>query len=84
MVCNNGTIGHIAKHMKAFTYPIDDAAILLLASDGLGTSWRTEAYPGLLDCHPTLIAGVFFRDFSRGRDDVTVLACRLGHRTAAS
>ena len=80
MVCNNGTIGHIAKHMKAFTYPIGDAAMLLLASDGLGTSWRIDAYPGLLHCHPTLVAGVFFRDFSRGRDDVTVLVCRLDSR----
>ena len=78
MVGNNGTIGHIAKHMKAFTYPLADAAMLILASDGLGTSWRIDAYPGLLSCHPTLLAGVLFRDFTRGRDDVTVLACRIG------
>ena len=78
MIGNNGTIGHIAKHMKAFTYPVGNAAMLILASDGLGTSWRIDAYPGLLSCHPTLLAGVLFRDFSRGRDDVTVVACRIG------
>ena len=78
MVSNNGTIGHIAKYMKAFTYPIGNTVMLVLASDGLGTSWRIDTYPGLLNCHPTLLAGVLFRDFSRGRDDVTVLACRIG------
>lgn len=78
MVCNNGTIGHIAKHMRAFTYPAAGAALLVMASDGLTSGWRLDGYPGLLDCHPTLVAGVLYRDFSRGRDDVTVLACRMG------
>ena len=77
MVSNNGTIGHIAKHMRDFRYPIETAAVMILASDGLGTNWRPDAYPGLLDCHPTLIAGVLYRDFGRARDDVTVLVCRL-------
>ena len=78
MVCNNGTVGHIAKHMRPFTYSAAGAALLVMASDGLTSAWRLDGYPGLLDCHPTLIAGVLYRDFSRGRDDVTVLACRLG------
>jgi hypothetical protein len=26
--------------------------------------------------HPALIAGVLYRDFSRGRDDITVIAAR--------
>jgi hypothetical protein len=26
--------------------------------------------------HPSLVAGVLFRDFNRGRDDVTVVAAR--------
>lgn len=84
MVTNNGTVGHIAKHMREFTYPLANAAMLVMASDGLATSWRMDSYPGLLGCHPTLLAGVLYRDFSRGRDDVTVMACRIDHRMAAS
>jgi hypothetical protein len=45
-------------------------------SDGLLTNWSLDAYPGLLTRHPALIAGVMYRDFRRGRDDVTVLAVR--------
>lgn len=78
LVSHNGTIGHIARHMQDFTYATGDAALLILASDGLATGWRLAAYPGLIGRHPTLIAGVLYRDFSRGRDDVTVLVCRIG------
>jgi hypothetical protein len=48
----------------------------VLHSDGLGTSWTFEKYPGLVACDPALIAGVLYRDFCRRRDDVTVLAFR--------
>lgn len=77
MVSNNGTIGHIARHMRSFTYPIGGCQLIVLASDGLGTNWRMDAYPGLIHHHPALIAGVLYRDFSRGRDDATVLVYRV-------
>ena len=50
--------------------------LVILASDGLSTSWTLDDYPGLSQRHPSLIAGVLYRDFSRGRDDVTVLVGR--------
>jgi hypothetical protein len=50
--------------------------VLVLHSDGLGSSWDFETYPGLIARDPALIAGVLYRDFTRGRDDVTVLAFR--------
>ena len=58
--------------------PLEAGALLVLASVGIGTSWRLDAYPGLSQRHPTLIAGVLLRDFSRGRDDATVLVARIG------
>jgi anti-sigma regulatory factor (Ser/Thr protein kinase) len=76
MVSNNGTIGHIARHMRDFSYPLQPAALIILASDGLATSWSLDGYPGLLQRHPTVIAGVLYRDFTRGRDDVTVFVAR--------
>ena len=78
MVSHNGTVGHVAKRIQAFTYPFDGAPLVVMASDGLATSWKIDAYPGLFRRHPTLIAGVLYRDFSRGRDDVTVLVARAG------
>lgn len=77
MISNNGTIGHIARHMRDFSYPIESSTLVILASDGLGTSWNLASYPGLSTHHPSLIAGVLWRDFSRGRDDVTVLVARV-------
>ncbi len=79
MVSHNGIVGHIAKHMRDFTYPSAGAALMILASDGLATNWRLDSYPGLMAQHPTVIAGVLYRDFSRGRDDVTILVCRLSN-----
>ena len=78
MVSHNGTVGHVARIIRDFTYPVAAGALLVLASDGIGTSWRLDAYPGLSQHHPTLIAGVLLRDFSRGRDDATVLVARIG------
>jgi hypothetical protein len=49
---------------------------LVLHSDGLGTRWNLNAYPGLSAHHPSLIAGVLYRDFKRGTDDVTVLVAK--------
>lgn len=76
MISNNGTVGHIARHMRDFSYPIGGTTLVVLASDGLATSWDLGAYPGLWLRHPTLIAGVLWRDFNRGRDDVTVFVGR--------
>jgi anti-sigma regulatory factor (Ser/Thr protein kinase) len=78
LVSNNGTIGHIARHMRDHSYPVEEPSLLIMASDGLGTSWRLDSYPGLASRHPALIAAVLFRDFNRGRDDVTIFVARLG------
>ena len=43
---------------------------------GLVSRWNLDRYPGLVQRHPSLVAGVLFRDFNRGRDDVTVVAAR--------
>ena len=76
MVSHNGTVGHVAKRVQEFTYPFEGVPLIVLCSDGLGTSWRLDTYPGLAIRHPTLIAGVLYRDFNRARDDATVLVAR--------
>jgi hypothetical protein len=49
---------------------------LVLYSDGLTTHWDLNAYPGLISRHPSLIAGVLYRDFNRGNDDVSVVVVK--------
>jgi anti-sigma regulatory factor (Ser/Thr protein kinase) len=72
----NGTAGHVVHRITEFTYPWTQDALLILHTDGLGGRWDLERYPGLTRHHPSLVAGVLFRDWNRGRDDVTVVAIR--------
>lgn len=76
LVSHNGTVGHAVRKVQEFVYPFPPGALLVLQSDGLATSWRLDQYPGLAFRDPALIAGVLYRDFKRGRDDVTVVAAR--------
>lgn len=78
MVSHNGTVGHQLLKVQEFSYPWPPDALIVLHSDGLGSQWRLDRYPGLVTRHPSLIAGVLYRDFCRGRDDVTVLVLRHG------
>ena len=49
---------------------------MILHSDGIGTRWNLDLYPGLERCHPALVAALLYRDFARQRDDVGVLVVR--------
>jgi anti-sigma regulatory factor (Ser/Thr protein kinase) len=75
-VSHNGTLGHEVRHIREYSYPWPPHALLVMHSDGLGSQWSLDRYPGLQNRHPALIAGVLYRDFNRGRDDVTVLVGR--------
>lgn len=78
MVSYNGTVGHEVRKIQEFVYQWPKGGLLIMHSDGLGTQWRLDRYPGLAAKHPSLIAGVLYRDFNRSRDDVTVLVTREG------
>ena len=81
MVSQNGTAGHSTHRIKEFDYPfpVREPALVILHSDGIGSGWALDRYPGLAAAHPTLIAAVLYRDFNRGRDDATVLVAKVGH-----
>lgn len=76
MVSLNGTAGVEMRKVTEFSYPWPDDALLVLHSDGLGSRWNVEDYPGLYLRHPTVIAAVLYRDHERGRDDVTVVVAK--------
>jgi anti-sigma regulatory factor (Ser/Thr protein kinase) len=77
MVSTNGTAGHTWRAVKEFTYPFAGAEpIVILHSDGIATRWQLDPYPGLARCHASVIAGVLYRDFARGRDDATVVVVK--------
>jgi anti-sigma regulatory factor (Ser/Thr protein kinase) len=77
LVSMNGTVGHSIGRIQQFSYPWEKDASLIMHSDGLGTRWNLENYPGLSSRHPALLAGVLFRDFVRKRDDATIVVSRI-------
>jgi anti-sigma regulatory factor (Ser/Thr protein kinase) len=77
LVSMNGTVGHVVGKIQQFSYPWQPESALIMHSDGLATRWNIEQYPGLASRHPALLAGVLFRDFSRKRDDATILVSRI-------
>jgi anti-sigma regulatory factor (Ser/Thr protein kinase) len=76
MVSHNGTAGHVAPRIRAFQYPYREVPTVILHSDGLTARWDLSEYPGLASAHPSLIAGILYRDFRRGRDDASIVAVR--------
>ena len=73
MVSYNGTAGHGVWKVQAFTYPFQEAPVIVMHSDGLTTSWSLDAHLGLLRHDPVVIAATLYRDHARGRDDCGVL-----------
>ena len=76
LVSHNGTVGGTMHKTQEFTLPWPEGALLVMHSDGLGTQWRLDNRLALKASSPGVIAGVLYRDFTRGRDDVTVVVAR--------
>ena len=76
LLSHNGIVGSNLRKVQEFCYAWQPGMTLIMHSDGLHTRWDLERYPGLAQCHPSLIAAVLYRDFARGRDDITVVVLR--------
>jgi anti-sigma regulatory factor (Ser/Thr protein kinase) len=76
MASHNGTLGQYLHRVQEFTTPWNPNSILVMHSDGLASRWDLERYPGIWNKPSSLIAAILHRDFSRGRDDVTVLVAK--------
>ncbi len=76
MVSQNGILGHHIRRVTEFQYPWSDSALLVMCSDGINSHWDVTGYAGLASRDPSLIAATLYRDFSRGRDDTTVMVLK--------
>ena len=77
LVSINGTLGCLSPRAKEFSYPFTPGSRLVMYSDGLQSQLRADGYPGLAARDPSVVAGVLYRDFQRGRDDATVVVADL-------
>lgn len=80
MVSHNGTAGHEARKLQEFSYALPPHWTLIMHSDGINTSWNLDRYPGLVHLHPSVIAGVLYRDGSRHRDDACMVILKNQNR----
>jgi len=76
LLSHNGIAGHEARRIQQFDLPWPGRGVLIVHSDGIQTHWKLEAYPGLAARHPSVIAGVLYRDFRRKGDDATVVVVK--------
>ena len=76
VIPQNGIVGHNMPRVQATDVPWIPGGRFVIHSDGITARWRVDRYPGLLARHPALLAGVLFRDFSRPRDDATIIVIR--------
>ena len=76
LVSHNGTLGLQYRRIKDIEYAWPERGLLVMHSDGVNTRWDLAAYAGLAQRHPAVVASVLYRDFTRGRDDVTVAVVR--------
>jgi anti-sigma regulatory factor (Ser/Thr protein kinase) len=76
LISVNGTAGHQSARIKEFSYPWPSDGILIMYSDGLSTGASLDPHPGLCRHDPSLIAGVLYRQYSRGNDDATVVVVK--------
>lgn len=65
-----------ARRINELNHDVPPGSVIVMVSDGLGTQWDLASYPGLRTRHPSVIAGVLYRGFSRRRDDVTIVVAK--------
>ncbi|HEX7363499.1 MAG TPA: ATP-binding SpoIIE family protein phosphatase [Bryobacteraceae bacterium] len=77
MVSHNGTAGYQSPRLQEFSYPLPEQALLVMHSDGLASSWNLDRHPGLRRRHPSVVAGVLYREAARQHDDACVVVIKL-------
>ena len=75
----NGIVGHIMPgflNNQSFAWN-EKTDLLIMHSDGIGTRWDTNKYPGILQHHSMLLCAALYKDADRGTDDTTVLVGKM-------
>ncbi len=81
MASHPGIVGLQFRKAQPFKFDVNAGTLLVMHSDGLQARWNLRDYPGLVNHHPAVVTAVLERDYNRGRDDVGIIAARIGDLT---
>ena len=76
MVSHNGILGHTHGRMAEFDYEFGPGSSLVMHTDGIGTRWQPADLGPIWERHPGLVAGMLYRHFARGNDDVAAVVVK--------
>jgi len=76
LVSHNGILGHTQGRMAEFDYPFAPDSVLVMHSDGISARWQPAELGRIWERHPGLVAGLLYRDFARGNDDVAAVVVK--------
>jgi anti-sigma regulatory factor (Ser/Thr protein kinase) len=76
MITQHGTVGVQIRKPDQSSLQMPPHGLVIVHSDGLASRWDTAGILPVLERDPTLAAAILFRNFSRGRDDATVVVVR--------
>jgi hypothetical protein len=71
-----GIVGMQMPHLREVSIPWSSDSLLVMHSDGVSARWKLDSLPGLRLRDPALSAAVLYREFSRARDDATIVTFR--------
>jgi anti-sigma regulatory factor (Ser/Thr protein kinase) len=76
LIAFGGIVGSQIPRIQLMSHAWSSQRLLIMHTDGLKTQWDISDYAGLVSHHPTLVAAVLYRDFSRRTDDIAVVVAR--------
>lgn len=71
-----GIVGHRIPRLREDSYPIGDAVVALMHSDGLTQRWSPDDIPDALSHRPGVVCAAVMRAAASRRDDASVLVIR--------
>lgn len=72
----DGTVGYNMRVVRQTDSVWRLGRVFIATTDGLSTRWNLNKHPGLMLKHPSLIAAVLHRDFSRDSDDASIIVVK--------
>jgi hypothetical protein len=77
-VSMHGIVGQQIRTPRSFEYAWNPESVVVLHSDGIGSSWNLQKLPGITRKSAAVIAGAIWRAARRRNDDATVLVVKAG------